>query len=166
MSSNNWDEFTLRINIRADRQVIYQAWATRAGMEGWFLRMSEYKDKHGNPRAAGELVEAGDSYKWLWYGWTDEVMETGEILAVDGQSHFRFSFGKAGICTVSIREELGEHLLELKQEDIPSDEDGRFHWHVGCKTGWTFYLANLKSVLEGGIDLRNRNPAIRGVLNS
>jgi hypothetical protein len=28
---------------------------------------------------------------------------------------------------------------------------------VQCQLGWTFYLANLKSVIEGGVDLRNKN---------
>lgn len=37
--------------------------------------------------------------------------------------------------------------------------------HIGYKTGWTFYLANLKSILEGGIDLRNRNPDAGEMLN-
>ena len=38
--------------------------------------------------------------------------------------------------------------------------------YVDCSYGWTFFLANLKSVLEGGIDLRNRNVDIKNVVNS
>lgn len=30
----------------------------------------------------------------------------------------------------------------------------------------TFYLANLKSILEGGVDLRNKNEALKKMLNS
>jgi len=37
---------------------------------------------------------------------------------------------------------------------------------VGCGEGWTFYLANLNSYLQGGIDLRNKNEKIQGVISS
>ena len=30
------------------------------------------------------------------------------------------------------------------------DDASRANYHLGCLTGWTFYLANLKSILEGG----------------
>jgi hypothetical protein len=56
--------------------------------------------------------------------------------------------------------------VELVQENIPDDESGKLTWHVGCKTGWTFYLANMKSLYEGGIDLRNKNENLQQVLNS
>jgi hypothetical protein len=56
--------------------------------------------------------------------------------------------------------------VELVQEEIPTDENGKQIFHLGCKSGWTFYLANLKSIFEGGIDLRNRNTKLQDVLNS
>jgi hypothetical protein len=37
---------------------------------------------------------------------------------------------------------------------------------MGCLGGWTFYLANLKSYLEGGVDLRNKNLALNNMVNS
>ena len=37
---------------------------------------------------------------------------------------------------------------------------------MGCLEGWTFYLTNLKSVIEGGLDLRNKNLDIKGVINA
>jgi hypothetical protein len=40
------------------------------------------------------------------------------------------------------------------------------YYHVGCKTGWTFYLANIKSLYEGGKDLRNKNDKLQQMLNS
>ena len=44
--------------------------------------------------------------------------------------------------------------------------DEKLRLYIGCGEGWTFYLANLKSMLEGGIDLRNKNDKIKGVINS
>jgi len=52
------------------------------------------------------------------------------------------------------------------QEEIPTDEKSMQSFYVGCKTGWTFYLANMKSILEGGIDLRNKNEKLQQMLNS
>lgn len=32
--------------------------------------------------------------------------------------------------------------------------------------GWTFYLTNLKSILEGGFNLRNKNNKLGDVVNT
>jgi hypothetical protein len=37
---------------------------------------------------------------------------------------------------------------------------------VGCQLGWTFYLTNMKSIAEGGIDLRNRDIDFKNVVNA
>ena len=37
---------------------------------------------------------------------------------------------------------------------IPTGPKARIESHLGCRTGWTFFLVNLKSVAEGGPDLR------------
>lgn len=162
----NWTRFTVRINVKSNTETLYKAWATRAGIEHWFLRLSEYKQKSGTPRKSDEFVTTGDSYRWLWYGYPDTVVEEGTILECNGKDRFKFSFGKAGNCTVTIKEQEGEKIVELVQDNIPDDEAGKHNWHIGCKTGWTFYLANLKSMLEGGIDLRNKNEKIQEVVNA
>src|SRR5215470_16758154 len=103
MSSNyDWSKFTFRINVKAPIDKLYRSWATREGMENWFLRLSEYKLPDGTLRGDDELVKKGDTYKWLWFGWPDETVEYGEILEANGTDLFRFSFGKAGNCTVKI----------------------------------------------------------------
>jgi hypothetical protein len=135
-------------------------------MEYWFLRLSEYKKPDGTIRKNKECVEKGDTYKWLWHGWPDETVEHGTILDCNGKDFFKFSFGKAGNCAVTIKKEEGEIIVELVQDNIPTDEKGMHYWHLGCKTGWTFYLANMKSLYEGGIDLRNKNEKLKQVLNS
>lgn len=166
MAKYDWSSFTTRINVKAPRQKLYHAWATQFGMELWFLRLSEYKKSNGELRQNDEMVQPGDSYKWMWHGYPDDVEETGKILDSNGQDYLKFSFGKAGICTVNLKEEEGDTIVELLQEDIPTDEANMHHYHLGCKTGWTFYLANLKSIYEGGIDLRNKNVKLQGMLNS
>lgn len=165
-STYDWTKFVVRINVKASTEALYKAWATRKGIEKWFLRVSEFKSKDGKLRKDDELVEAGDDYKWLWFGYPDEVVEQGKILDLNGKDYFRFSFGKAGDCSVRIKKEEGEAIVELEQENIPTDEHAKQYWHLGCKTGWTFYFANLKSMMEGGIDLRNKNEKIQNVISA
>lgn len=162
----DWSRFTVRINVTGTIEKIYNAWATRQGMESWFLRLSAYKKADGTERSPAELVKKGDTYKWLWHGWSDDTVEYGTILECNDKDLFRFSFGTAGDCTVRIYIEEDETIVELLQENIPTDEQGRHYWHLGCKTGWTFYLANLKSLCENGPDLRNKNVKLQQMLNS
>jgi uncharacterized protein YndB with AHSA1/START domain len=166
MSTFNWSSFTVRIPVQAPAEKLYWCWATKEGMEFWFLRLSEYKSPDGLLRNNNEPVRKGDHYNWRWHGWSDDTTELGEILDCNGKDVFKFSFGNAGNCTVTIKEEQGQTIVELLQENIPETEQGKQYWHLGCKTGWTFYLANLKSMLEGGIDLRNKKEALKNVVNS
>jgi uncharacterized protein YndB with AHSA1/START domain len=166
MSAYNWSRFVTRINVNAPVEKIYWCWATREGMEYWFLRMSEYKKPDGRLRSNNEAVQKGDTYKWHWHGWSDEITEEGKMVDANGKDFLKFSFGKAGDCSISIKQEQGYNIVELIQENIPDTGEGRHMWHLGCKTGWTFYLTNLKSLLEGGIDLRNRDEHLKDVVNS
>ncbi len=165
MSAFNWSTFTVRIDVQASTEQLYAAWATRAGIESWFLRSSEYKSSTGAIRKNDEFVETGDTYTWLWHGWPDETVEHGSILDCNGKDYFKFSFGKAGNCTVRIYEEQGETIVEIVQDAIPDDDTGRHMWHIGCKTGWTYYLTNLKSVYQFGVDVRNKKEGIGQLLN-
>lgn len=162
----DWSAFVVRINVSAPVQILYDAWATRAGMEKWFLRVSEYRSPAGIIKEASEYAATGDSYRWLWHGWSDDTVEYGNILDANDKDFFKFSFGKAGDCTVKIFRDMGETFVELRQENIPTDEHGKHSWHIGCKTGWVFYFANMKSIYEGGIDLRNRNTLLQGLVNA
>ncbi|MEO6488718.1 MAG: SRPBCC domain-containing protein [Ferruginibacter sp.] len=166
MDNYDWSKFITRISINAPIEKLYTAWATSEGIESWFLRLSEFKSTDGKIREGKELVQKGDKYKWRWYGWDDNTTEVDTILEANGRDFFKFGFGNGGDCIVTIKSEEGETMVELEQDNIPTDEVGKHSWHLGCKTGWTFYLANLKSVMEGGIDLRNRNEKIKRVVNS
>lgn len=162
----DWSRFTVRVNVNATMEKLYRAWATRSGMEYWFLRLSEYKTPEGSLRGDDQLVRTGDQYKWRWHGWSDDMTEYGQILECNDKDHFKFSFGKGGNCTIRIYKEQDLPIVELVQENIPTDEEGMHFWHLGCKTGWTFFLANMKSLYEGGLDLRNRNVSLQQVINA
>lgn len=166
MSAIDWSRFTTRINVKAQPKKIFESWTTPGGLESWFLRAADFQTPGGKSRNKNDRVEKGDTYSWRWFGYSDDVTETGEILQLEPGKLIKFSFGKAGICSVTLIEHGEEQVVELIQEQIPVDEKSRINYHVGCKTGWTFYLANLKSILEGGIDLRNKNENLTEMLNS
>ena len=147
-------------------EILYKAFATRSGMESWFLRLCEYKHADGSLLTSDELIKPEHIYKWLWYGYPDTTAETGTFIKTNDKDELQFVFGKAGTVTVKIYTIENQNMVELTQENIPSDEQSRFNYYVGCSTGWVFYLANLKSIMEGGIDLRNKNENLKGVLNS
>jgi len=166
MASYDWSCFDARIDVRASVDDVYSAWTTRTGLERWFLRVAEFTKPDGRVRPANDRVQKGDLYRWLWHGYDDTVVERGTIGEVNDRDLLRFTF--AGSCLVSVRLTLEESvtIVSVRQENIPLDEKSRALYHVGCFTGWTFYLANLKSILEGGIDLRNRNEKLRKLVNA
>ncbi len=166
MTAFDWSQFTLKIAVGASIEKLYACWATQGGMESWFLRSCEYANKEGLKLTPDELVHSGYTYRWCWHGWGEDMCEENSILEANGKDQFKFSFGKAGNCTVRIYTEGNYTLVELLQDEIPTDEEGRHQFHVGCRNGWTFFLANLKSILEGGIDLRNKDEELKQVLNS
>jgi len=166
MNNYDWSRFVQRIQIKAPLEKLYAAFATRSGMESWFLRLCEYKHANGILLADDGFIKPGDIYKWLWHGYPDSTAETGEFLKANGKDELRFVFGKAGTVNVKISPWEDGNIVELTQEHISTDDAGRSQYHVGCSTGWVFYLANLKSIMEGGIDLRNKNEKLQGVLNS
>ena len=86
------------------------------------------------------------------------------MLETNGKDFFKFVFGTAGNVSVTIKTENNLTICELTQSEIPTDDASRAEYHVGCTEGWTFYLANLKSILQGGIDLRNKDAKVKGVV--
>ncbi|OJW84016.1 MAG: hypothetical protein BGO69_09840 [Bacteroidetes bacterium 46-16] len=163
---HDWSRFTQKININAPVQVIYAAWTTREKLEQWFLRKAEFHTTDGKLRDANSHIHAGDTYEWLWHGHPDTTFEKGSVLETNGIDKIKFSFTAGALVTVQIGEVNGENIVMLTQEQIPEDEHGMVYYNLGCQTGWCFYLANLKSILEGGIDLRNKNMQLAGMINS
>ena len=166
MSEYDWSKFVLRIPVRASREKIYHAWATQEGIESWFLRSARFFAPGNTLRGERELIQNGDRYTWLWYGYADDTVEHNDILEANGEDTISFVFAGHCIVTVLIGMLDTETVVQLTQENIPTGEEGKANIHIDCMQGWTFYLANLKSILEGGLDLRNRNLNIGKVLNA
>ncbi|GAA4320035.1 hypothetical protein GCM10023115_46830 [Pontixanthobacter gangjinensis] len=152
----DWSSFTVNLPLDNSEEEIINAWLTQEALEKWFLRLAEFSTPSGEKRKRQEQIKPGDTYRWQWFGWPDSVEEHGKILNPEQAEFLRFQFGKAGIVGVRVVVEHGHNILRLVQEKIPQDEESKMNFYVGCKTGWTFYLLNLKSKLQEGPDLRNR----------
>jgi len=46
------------------------------------------------------------------------------------------------------------------------DERGKCYYPIGSMTGWSLFMVNMKSVLENGYDLRNRNVDLKNVITA
>lgn len=155
-----FDKFTITADINTeDVRSIYMMWATPKGLESWFLREADIYTIGKRLRDKEELIDKEDTYEWFWYGYDDS--ERGMILETNGKDLFKFSFSGRSTVTVSLKTTKGLTLVELMQENIPKDNDLDSNLYVQCQIGWTFYLANLKSVIEGGIDLRNKRDDVK-----
>jgi uncharacterized protein YndB with AHSA1/START domain len=164
--SNNFRQFTRRIPIKAPAKAIYDAWTTQQGLESWFLRLAAFTDAAGAARGRTSRIASGDHYKWLWHGYDDSATQEREIMEVKGWDKLQFSFSGGCIVTVTVKQESGETICELVQDMPMEDSQKRQAYYIDCGNGWGFYLVNLKSILEGGSDLRNRNVNLHGVINS
>ena len=156
MLDSKWSSFKVTGDYNTDIRSLYEAWATPAGLEKWFLRKADFYAIAGRLRDPEEFIMKEDTYEWYWHGWDDSTCEKGEILEANGTDLIKFTFAKDNIVTVEFSSRNGVSIVELTQENIALEEDPSKNLFVQCQTGWVFYFANLKSVLEGGVDLRNK----------
>lgn len=158
----DWTQFRRRIGITASKKAICEKWSTQVELESWFLSEALFYRK-GKTLMSNDLIQAGDTYKWMWHG--SDVESEGEILEIVENQIVRFSFLGCKV-NVTLVEEDGEIIVDLNQREIGEDEESKMGYYVECTRGWTFYLTNLKSILEGGIDLRNKNNHLKNVINT
>ena len=166
MENYNWKQFIKRITIHSSPKAIYDAWTTQSGLESWFLRLAEFTTAMGVLRKRNENIQKADSYRWRWFGYDNSIAEEKEILLANGKDELQFGFSGNCIVKVTIKEENGEQICELQQNMQMANEVEQRYFYIECGKGWTFYMANLKSILEGGIDLRNKEENIKNVINS
>ena len=157
MTDNKWASFKVAGDYNTDVRSLYEAWATAEGIEKWFLRKANFYTIPRRTREPHEFIMTEDTYEWYWHGWGDDAVEKGQILEANGTDTIKFTFSRGSIVTVYIYSRNGVSMVELTQENIPEEADLTKNLYVQCQLGWTFYLANLKSVIEGGVDLRNKN---------
>ncbi len=164
MKKFDWTKFSRKIAVKSDLKTMYTAWMKAAEIEKWFLYNADYFDEDHNGVDKNNYVQKGDTYEWTWFLW--EGVEKGLITAANGVDKIQFTF--AGECTVDIilSSVEGFTMVELIQDHIPTDDESKVNIRLGCHTGRSFYLVNLKSVYEGELDLRNKDVDMGGMTNS
>ncbi|MEO8664169.1 MAG: SRPBCC domain-containing protein [Ignavibacteria bacterium] len=145
------EKFTHGIYLNAPAERVFEIIATPSGITKWFIGKAKYYYKDMNIRLGNEVIQKGDSYLWTWLNKDLELK--GIITAVDENKIFQFTFSPLYIVTIKINSEGNKTMLTLKQEYQESAVMDEFNF-INCCTCWVFFLTNLKSVIEHGIDLR------------
>jgi uncharacterized protein YndB with AHSA1/START domain len=165
LMSSHFSEFKLRVNVDAPIEKIYAAWATSAGLESWFLKKAGLV-AGAVARQPGDMAQKGDEYEFFWWGYSDCVSHKGRVVSADGKNHFTFTFSQDLPVSISMYKECDETIVELMEVFDPADDEAARKHYLGNMKGWIFYLTNLKSVLEGGLDLRNRKSELTNVITA
>lgn len=162
-TKRDWTGFTQAINVDAAADAVFALLATCAGLERWFIARADA----GCDRAG--LVPAGGRIVLTWRGLGgSEMSEANAILACEAGSRVRMGWyeDKGWVEFRVIARPGGGSTVELEQRMQPSADRALIEQaYVGCREGWAFYLANLKSVAEGGRDLREQAPDRAGLVN-
>jgi len=148
----DWTKFTMRIPIEKNKSDVFKTWSSQKGIESWFLRKALYFD-NGKQIPANQEIKKGNTFRWNWY--MNKYTEDGTILDVKKDQLVSFTF-VGSVVTVKLKSQGKFTFVELTQDHIPLDEESKVQIHLGCSTGWTYHLTNLKSMLENRKDLRNK----------
>ncbi len=164
MQNFDWTSFTLKIAIKTSIDTLYNAWASSAEIEKWFLSTAEFYNEEKQVCNRNSPVNTHCTYKWTWFLYDDT--ETGKITQANGSDLFEFTFAGDCLVTIKLATENDHTVVTLTQHNIPTDDNSKRNIRLGCHNGWSFYLVNLKSVYEGGLDLRNKDNRFKPMVNN
>ena len=141
---HDWTQFKLRIFINKPVSKVYDAWTNDKVVSKWFTVKSVIE-----PKKNGQIY-----YEWLG----GETMDD-KVISISKNRLFTFPFGNKGErVTVKFNKDGKGCICELHQYKMKTSPESKWNMHRGCLQGWTFFMTNLKSYLEHGIDLRGWDP--------
>ncbi|MBT4098114.1 MAG: SRPBCC domain-containing protein [Gemmatimonadetes bacterium] len=145
MSGTNydWSRFEITFFYYAPLEKVYRAWATPAGMESFYIKEC---------RTAGpkdELVSAGEQYLFRY---VQPFEHDGSFLRVEENKSLAFTFGSMQVNVSFEAIDAGTKVV-LCQSGI----EDQVMSHMNCRSCWLYFMTNLKSVLEHGLDLRDHD---------
>lgn len=164
MENFDWTSFSKKIAIRAELSDIYNAWTKAEELEKWFLEKVSFFDGNQEPLSKGKNAEKDNMYEWLWYLYDDSMK--GKIVSANGKDQLQFTFEGNCLVDINLSEKEDYTIVELRHHNIPTDDYSKQYIRLGCSNGWHFYLTNLKSVYEGGLDLRNKDSNLNPMINN
>ncbi len=139
----DWSQFKQSVAVAAPVEKVFEMWTEPELLRNWFLADAKIE------------LKKGGEYEWKWKA---GIKERGKVLSVKKPSKLSFTFA-GSVCDVTFKKDKRGSLVTLHQHSIPDTEKGKYDVHLNCSCGWTFYLTNLKTYLEYGIDLREKDPA-------
>jgi uncharacterized protein YndB with AHSA1/START domain len=164
MKNFDWTRYTKKIAVKAPIHQVYAAWTTAEELERWFLEEVKFYDGANSIVEKQAHTEKGTAYKWKWHLY-DDLMK-GKVLEANGKDFLQFTFEGETIVDVKLTTDRDYTIIELTHRNIPTDDESKQYIRLGCASGWTFYLINLKSVYEGGLDLRNMDEQLHVMINN
>ena len=171
----DWTQFRVGIYIRALPLDIFAMWTEAEQLCRWFLRSAAFAPSEGppadrraraalpafdtlTPRRENETCRTNDRYRWEWY-YDGGIVGEEWVREVRPPTRLGFGFGEEMEVEVSLRKQGKSCEVNLRQYNIPTGPRARRELHMGCRIAWAFFLTNLKSVSEGGLDLRETERA-------
>ena len=177
-TGRDWLGFTQAIHVRASVAAAWRMLSTCEGLERWFLLRAEARTSDGRPWPRDRSLEQGALLRLTWPSADTvdaagrivpgEVGEEDEVLRTEAPQRMRLGWyeGRGWVEFRLVPRPDGRLTVELEQRMHPTVDfkllEGAY---TGCREGWAFYLANLKCVLEHGIDLRERAPDRKQLVN-
>lgn len=149
--SFNLNEFRHSIYLNAALEEVYTIAASAAGICKWFMGRAVYTEPDGRELGSSENAYEGCSFCWKWLEKDLEI--DGRVLKSERNNKFSFTFGKSFEVSFILENSGGRILFTLHQKYAADAEKNDFA-QINCCTCWVFFLTNLKSVIENGIDLR------------
>ena len=150
----DWSRFEIVFYYDVPIERVFRAVSTAGGLASFFIEKATFRDAEDNARADDEPARVGDRYRW---DWRQPFSVEGEVTEVIPNRKVAYTFGDMRF-SISLSEVDGTTELHLVQTDIPDTPDGLVMEHLNCRSCWTFFFTNLKSVLEEGVDLRDARP--------
>ena len=145
------DRFSHAILLNSSIDDVFKLIATSEGICKWFMGTAKNIALNGKERNNIEIVQTSDEYEWQWL--KKNLKLKGRILEVKNPNIIRFTFSPLYIVTINLSEDNNRVKLILEQE-CTKDFNGDSFNYFNCCVCWVFFLTNLKSVIENGIDLR------------
>ncbi|NNF32745.1 MAG: SRPBCC domain-containing protein [Saprospiraceae bacterium] len=147
----DWSQFNRKIRIKAPMDQVYKAWADLDKISTWFLKSAVLVDSE----TVRSSVQKGDKVEWRWYNYENPSIV--EIKQSNGSDQMVFTFGYGMEVRIELSREDEYTLLSLTQYNIPTGEESRMNFHVGCRQAWSTWMLNLKSWLEHDILLHDKD---------
>jgi hypothetical protein len=124
-------------------------------MEGFFVEMMAIRNQQGRLLDPDESVLEGCRYVWRW---DSGVLVAGKFFDVLPGHELSFTFGESKV-RIRLHPQQAGTILELCQYDMEDTEQNRMHLFTNCRAAWVYFLTVLKTLLEHGIDGRDRSRA-------